>query len=161
MKTRFILPVLTLVFSLGVSYALAWSGPSASPPNGNTPAPVNVGATTQTKSGDICTSAGGGQCLSISQIGSGQTWQQMNRSFGAVYANTTGRTIVVGVTGINGGAASRYYVYVNGIIVSALGGSFGGQATGVQFIVPAGSTYSIDNPDDPNPISLASWSELR
>lgn len=53
--------VLTVAFA---SVAFAWTGPTASPPNNNTPAPINVGATTQTKSGDICTDAGGGKCLS-------------------------------------------------------------------------------------------------
>jgi hypothetical protein len=63
MKIRFILPVLTLVLAFG-SIVYAWTGPTASPPNNNTPAPINIGAMTQTKVGDICTSAGGGKCLS-------------------------------------------------------------------------------------------------
>lgn len=74
MKTRFVLPVLTLVLSFGVSYALAWTGPTASPPNNNTPAPINVGATTQTKSGDICTSTGG-KCLSNQPVATTQLYR--------------------------------------------------------------------------------------
>lgn len=42
-----------LAFS-GTSVAFAqWSGPSASPPGGNTPAPLNIGASTQTKNGGL------------------------------------------------------------------------------------------------------------
>ncbi|MDE1925299.1 MAG: hypothetical protein KGH79_03940 [Patescibacteria group bacterium] len=33
--------------------ALAWTGPSGSPPNNNTPAPINVSSTAQTKSGAL------------------------------------------------------------------------------------------------------------
>ncbi len=43
-----------LVLSLGVQYAsAAWSGPTATPPNENTSAPINVSATSQVKSGGL------------------------------------------------------------------------------------------------------------
>ena len=45
--------ILALVLSVGVSYALAWTGPTASPPGNNTPTPVNVSATDQTKQGQL------------------------------------------------------------------------------------------------------------
>ena len=35
--------VLALVIGLGISYAMAWTAPTAPPPNENVPAPVNVG----------------------------------------------------------------------------------------------------------------------
>ncbi len=44
--------ILALVLSFGTSYALAaWTGPTANPPGGNTPAPINVSGVTQTKAG--------------------------------------------------------------------------------------------------------------
>jgi len=38
---------------LSSALTLAWAGPTASPPNGNADAPINVGATTQFKNGNI------------------------------------------------------------------------------------------------------------
>jgi len=43
--------VLALVIGLGISYAMAWTAPTAPPPNENVPAPVNVGNETQYKAG--------------------------------------------------------------------------------------------------------------
>ena len=46
--------VLALVLGLGISYAQAvWTGPTAAPTGGNVAAPLNVGATAQTKTGDL------------------------------------------------------------------------------------------------------------
>ncbi len=47
------LVALASVLCVGVSYALAWTGPTAAPPSGDTPAPVNVSATVQVKSGSL------------------------------------------------------------------------------------------------------------
>lgn len=44
---------LAIVISFGLSYALAWTAPTATPPNGNVSAPINTGATTQTKIGGL------------------------------------------------------------------------------------------------------------
>ncbi len=44
---------LGIVIAFTASYALAWTGPTALPPNGNVPAPLNVGTTTQAKLGDL------------------------------------------------------------------------------------------------------------
>lgn len=51
----------TLALGITIGFALAtdatvvyaWTGPTASPPNGNVPAPLNVGSTAQTKSGAL------------------------------------------------------------------------------------------------------------
>jgi hypothetical protein len=45
--------IMYIVALLVVGSVLAWSGPSAAPPDPNTPAPINVGATAQTKSGNL------------------------------------------------------------------------------------------------------------
>lgn len=79
---------LAVVMSLGLSYvSAAWITPALPPPVGNIAAPINIGSAPQTKAGaftigtvitpaslttigtigatgDICTAAGGGKCLS-------------------------------------------------------------------------------------------------
>ncbi len=50
-KSTFVKTILFGVFLVGVPYIYAWTGPTASAPNGNTPAPLNVGGTEQKKLG--------------------------------------------------------------------------------------------------------------
>jgi len=45
--------VLAVVISFGLSYALAWTAPTATPPAGNVSAPINTSATAQTKAGGL------------------------------------------------------------------------------------------------------------
>ena len=46
--------ILALLLSVGISYLYAaWANPTDTPPNGNTPAPINVGSTGQTKTSSI------------------------------------------------------------------------------------------------------------
>ncbi len=62
---------IALFLSVGVSYAFAWTGPTQAPPSGNTPAPINVSATSQIKSGDLWARAIGsdnGYCIGSSCI---------------------------------------------------------------------------------------------
>lgn len=61
-----------LIFA-GASYAQTWTGPTQTAPNGNMPAPVNLGATQQTKSGNFWAGAIGttnGYCIGASCINS-------------------------------------------------------------------------------------------
>lgn len=44
---------LALVLSFGLSYALAWTAPTATPPGANVAAPINASATAQVKTGDL------------------------------------------------------------------------------------------------------------
>ena len=44
---------LALILVGGMSYVFAWTGPSASAPNGNVSAPINVGSTSQSKNGAL------------------------------------------------------------------------------------------------------------
>lgn len=46
-----VLLILFGVFYAGYSFVYAWTGPTQTAPAGNTPAPINVGAATQSKSG--------------------------------------------------------------------------------------------------------------
>jgi len=52
--------VLGLVLAVGLSYAFAWTAPTASPPGGNVSAPVNVGDNTQYKLGNLVLNDAGG-----------------------------------------------------------------------------------------------------
>jgi len=45
--------VLALILSVGISIVFAWTDPTEPPFGGNVPAPVNVGATEQTKTGRL------------------------------------------------------------------------------------------------------------
>ena len=45
--------LLAVVLSIGVSYVYAWTGPTATPPENNIPAPLNVGDNIQVKSGGL------------------------------------------------------------------------------------------------------------
>lgn len=58
--------VLSLASGLGLRYALAWVEPGADPPDGNVPKPINVGADSQTKTGDLI--IGGDFSVSKGQI---------------------------------------------------------------------------------------------
>jgi hypothetical protein len=50
---------------LAAGTALAWTGPSAAPPGGNTPAPVNVGSSAQTKTGILQTGDFGATSVTV------------------------------------------------------------------------------------------------
>lgn len=54
-KTLQTIKTITLAFvlTLGLSYAYAWTGPTTTPPGGNTPAPINTSAAAQTKAGQL------------------------------------------------------------------------------------------------------------
>ncbi len=57
MKTKIIssikVVVLALMLTLGLSFVYAWTGPTATPPNGNVAAPLNVGSVRQAKLGSL------------------------------------------------------------------------------------------------------------
>jgi len=63
-----ILGVLTMSFLVGY-LAFAWTGPTASPPEGNVPAPLNVGNVAQTKVGGLILNTGGAPTGLIVQYG--------------------------------------------------------------------------------------------
>jgi hypothetical protein len=104
----------------------------------------------------------GGQALAaMSSIGYGQTWQTPSRSAGTTYYNTTGKPILIAVSGKVNPLNTQYtYIYVSGVLVTyAFGG--GGQV-GVSLdvpgtaIVPPGASYSVTNVG-----GVANWAELR
>jgi len=51
--------IIGIIFGLGVGLVKAWVEPKESPPNGNLPAPINVGSLGQTKTGGLILNTGG------------------------------------------------------------------------------------------------------
>src|SRR3990167_5791320 len=102
--------ILALILSIGVTYVYAWTGPTATAPGGNTLAPINVGATGQTKSGGLwlgSLGADGGATIGGSmRIG---------------YTSATCNTGIAGTLRYNSGIAE----YCNGSSWCALGTSCG------------------------------------
>jgi hypothetical protein len=92
-------------------------------------------------------------------IGAGQTWQTPSRAVNTTYTNSTGRPIMVSVTG--GFTVNQYaQLLVDSILVAHAGwNSFAsGQVIGtVSAIVPAGSTYIISTTG----FNSMTWAELR
>ncbi|MBU6431214.1 MAG: hypothetical protein KGJ58_02170, partial [Patescibacteria group bacterium] len=53
LKQSLLAVIIGLALAAGISYAASWVGPTANPPLNNTDAPVNVGGTTQYKTGAL------------------------------------------------------------------------------------------------------------
>jgi hypothetical protein len=102
--------------------------------------------------------AGGNALDSMMSVGYGQTYQDVlgSRALGTTYYNTTGKPIIVVVSGTNGTS----YVYtptVNGLGLSTNGWD-GNSRTNVSFVVPVGASYSVAVSGTG---TLNTWRELR
>jgi hypothetical protein len=107
----------------------------------------------------------GGQAMAAMQsLGYGQTWQNVagSRSLGTTYYNTTGKPILLAISGnpaVNAGGFLSLNVG-GASILSPLGVTTGSGQVAIQGLVPAGSSYSLA-------YSLAGglnsivWNELR
>ena len=78
LKTLF----LALILSIGVSYVYAWTGPTATAPNNNTSAPINVGTVSQVKSGGLGVTAFTADSIALN--GNTITTSGSNSTYGAV-----------------------------------------------------------------------------
>ncbi len=93
-------------------------------------------------------------------LGVGQTWQNVTaaRSFGTVYANTTGKPIFVSIA-IFGTAGGCGKIFVSGVYVGESGVSNPLQSRNqLSAIVPHGATYQVVNC---SASTIESWAELR
>ena len=105
------------------------------------------------------TAANAGSALGA--IGVGQTTQDLtsSRAINTTYTNSTGRPIMVYVSYLNSGPSSitSQQAVVDGVTIlnSGLGNNRRGAMT---FIVPSGSTYSVNMTGGD---SLVGWAELR
>ena len=110
-KTKSIALILgVLIISLSLSYfAIAWTEPGLSPPDGNVPAPLNVGSAGQSKIGGLILNTGGaptGLIVRHGDVGIGTTMPDQKLSIvsdGVAagislrnFPNRTGRMLLVG-----------------------------------------------------------------
>lgn len=108
-------------------------------------------------SGNVLTSNGTTWAsVAAAGIGVGQTWQNMGRSAGVTFTNSTSKPIFVLITCISGGTTITGTV--DGLtFTSGVGaGSFYNAST-IYLIVPVGSTYSTNSFG----AGSQSWYELR
>lgn len=116
---------LAVILSFGLSYAIAWTAPAATPPGGNVSAPINTGSTAQTKAGTLTVN---GLDLNAGNITS--IWGLAVNSISAGTITLTGTATVndVYITSIGKYASELYPVPLLGSIhtvsqCSSLGGS--------------------------------------
>ena len=108
------------------------------------------------------TIAQGDLATAITPIGVGQTWQSVtgSRAIGTTYTNSTGRTIVVIVSGTGGGANGLWAVTINSAVTYFTPSTYTASVwTACEFIVPSGQTYVLTNQG--SNATLQNWSELR
>lgn len=128
---RYLAPsLLAIVLSLGVARIFAWSGPSAAPPDSNTPAPLNVGVTDQTKAGDICTLKTGTK-ICLSSVTGGGIVNSYSKVWSAVQSltNTSWQNSGLSITVTPASASSEFYITAN--IVANNGTADGDCAVGL------------------------------
>jgi hypothetical protein len=102
----------------------------------------------------------GGQALAaLSSLGYGQTWQNLtaSRAAATTYYNTTGKPIFVSAAFATAGTATPTFT-IDGIVSNGGTANLTGQVAAVNFIVPAGSSYSATNS---NGTTVSTWRELR
>jgi len=121
--------------------------------NGNLVAPSTTG-NLLTSNGTTWTSA-----AAPASLGVGQTWQKPTRARDVTYTNSTGKPIMVVVSGVSTGASAVIQGYVNGVEIIAGGTSTGASAfvAGFSLVIPNGATYLIGGGN----CTLDYWAELR
>jgi len=89
----------------------------------------------------------------LSEIGVGQTWQDMtaSRALGVNYTNTTGNPIGISIGQVANGSVS---LFIDGIEVVDMDGIDGAALT-LSSIVPVGAVYQVTG------ASVRRWLELR
>ena len=101
------------------------------------------------------------QAIDRMTVGRGQTWQNVTggRQAGTSYQNTTGRPIMVSISGDPASSACACQVSVNNsawVTVGYLGDVSGDGVNTASFIVPDGHYYRILSP-----VTVSAWAELR
>lgn len=95
-------------------------------------------------------------------LGWDQTWQDVSasRAIGTTYTNSTNKPIFVSISFFSN-ANSQLLTYVDGVVLSRDGSAASTDFpyTSSKFIVPAGSTYSVNTFAGTNTINY--WAELR
>ena len=103
----------------------------------------------------------GGQALAVvSSLGYGQTWQNLNaqRAGGTTYYNTTGKPIMVHISGVGNGAFGWWAsATINGLTITYMMGSYHTTGSGGCIIIPVGASYSLSFTN----FTVSAWHELR
>ena len=95
-------------------------------------------------------------------IGYGQTWTDVtsSRAISTTYTNSTGKPIMVIVSGTGNGANGLWGVTLNGAITFYTPSTYTTSVwTTASFIVPNGNTYALSQQG--SGATMANWSELR
>ena len=139
--------VLGLALSIGFSYLFAWTGPTAPPPEGNVPAPINVGSVQQEKSGllvlqNLRVTTGtpqAGQVLTAVDNNGTVIWRNppSTRSYTEVF-HSSGSWVAP--TGLTGDVLVRLWGAGAGGNSSCIGGSGGAGGYGELYFTPAVGT---------------------
>jgi hypothetical protein len=179
-RSSFVLTIAAL-FLAGYSFmGAAWTAPAGTPPNNNTDAPINVGSTTQAKTGNLMANimaattemranrycdALGGNCVSSAGIGGGAwgTWTDVTplRDARVWNKNNNSTAIMTWIyTGTGSGNSSVYISAVGStsdqVLVSIADGDSGERKPTTTFIVPPGHYYYVDT----NQSNIRNVSEL-
>lgn len=126
-------------------------------------------ATAATFHGNADTTFGGnvifsnGSTQTAAAVGYGQTWQNVgaSRATGTTYTNSTGRTIMLAITGlITGSVAFADWLEVGGVVVVRVGGvgSTANMPAYAYAIVPPDTTYKLNTVSG---VAFNYWAELR
>jgi len=104
-------------------------------------------------------SAAQGKVLGDRDFGVGQTWQDVSssRASGATYTNNTGKPIIVIVSIRDANVFTGVLVTVAGVVIIDVDDVGAQGTTPYTFVVPAGSTYSVNV----NANTIRRWAELR
>jgi len=100
--------------------------------------------------------------LTSQVLGVGQTWTDVtsSRAIGTTYTNSTGKPIMVIVSGTGGGANGLWGVTLNSAITFYTPSTYTTSVwTTACFIVPNGNTYALSQQG--SSATMANWSELR
>lgn len=158
---------LAIVLSFGLSYAYAWTAPTATPPTGNVSAPINTSSTVQAKTGNftapnlidtsatVQTKTGGFNIATVSgNVGIGTTNPLSKLSVGGSGFTSTGvygtggnfgvygYSTQYGVLGTTNGGTSGTGVYGTGGYFGVYGsGTYGVYGTGTYGVYGSGTVY--------------------
>jgi hypothetical protein len=119
---------------------------------------LGIGASYGT-AGQVIVSGGPSAAPSWGSAGLGnssQTWQNVTRTSGTTYTNSTGAGIMVTINPVYSAGSQSIIVVVGGVQIYNFGNGGGGYISGCSFVVPAGATYVITYT-----LSTATISELR
>jgi hypothetical protein len=104
--------------------------------------------------------AGGQALAALSSLGYGQTWQTVVRTSGTTYYNTTGKPIILNMSGTCSAAAANISIVINGgssFEFARTATSSGTPALAGNVTIPANATYVVTYTN----ITLAGTFELR